>query len=100
MTSSSPRSSASRPSKAVVARMTAILVAFFVAGAAMAFFIWSTLSEFLAGKPVEGGAYLIAMALIGVFIGLAWLMSLYIVSVVPPDADADGWDPARFSRRQ
>lgn len=92
MTPSPPASSGKAGSGPLV-RLTAVLVVFFVLGSAMAYFIWSTLSDFLAGKPVEGGAYLVAMALIGVFIGLAWLMSLYIQRVVPSDADADGWTP-------
>lgn len=89
-------SSSSSPAPAgrgQLVRLTAVLVGFFVVGSAMAFFIWSTLSDFLAGKPVEGGAYLIAMALVGVFVGLAWLLSLYIQRVVPTSGDADGWTP-------
>lgn len=62
-------------------RLALTLGLFFVAGAAMLLFVWHTLSDFLAGKPVEGGRYLLALALLGVFAGLAWLLSLYITSL-------------------
>ncbi|TVP55772.1 MAG: hypothetical protein EA351_09915 [Gemmatimonadales bacterium] len=65
-------------------QLTLVLGFFFVSGAAMALVIWHTLSEFLAGQPVEGGQYLLAMALIGVFVGFAWLMARYIQLVIPP----------------
>lgn len=73
-----------------------VLAFFFVSGAGMALVIWHTLSEFLAGKPVEGGEYLLAIALIGVFIALAWIMARYIQTVVPPHPDrADAPGPTR-----
>jgi hypothetical protein len=65
-------------------KLAAVLAFFFVAGAAMALVIWHTLSEFLAGKPVEGGVYLLAMAFIGVFVGFAWLLGRFIHSSFPP----------------
>lgn len=65
-------------------QLTLVLALFFVSGGAMALVIWHTLSEFLAGKPVEGGQYLLAIALIGVFVGFAWLMARYIQNTLPP----------------
>lgn len=64
-------------------RLAAILAFFFVTGAAMLLFVWHTLSDFLAGQPVEGGRYLLALALLGVFVGLAWLLALYLRSLFP-----------------
>jgi len=69
-----PRSSPSVPELLVV------LGAFFVVGAGLTLFIWHTLSDFLAGQPVDGGRYLLALATSGVFVGVAWLLSRYIVS--------------------
>ena len=66
-------------------RLTVVLAAFFVAGAAMTFFVWYTLSEFLAGRPVEGGQFLLALALSGFFVALAWLMAQYVQRAVDPD---------------
>jgi hypothetical protein len=77
-------------------RLAVVLAFFFVSGAAMALVIWHTLSDFLAGHPVEGGQYLIAMALIGVFVGFVWLMARYIQLVVPPYPRDD--DPEEASR--
>lgn len=68
-------------------RLTAVLAFFFVSGAAMLLFVWHTLSDFLAGQPVEGGRYLLALALLGVFVGLAWLLALYVGSLVPESGD-------------
>jgi hypothetical protein len=71
-------------------RLAAVLAFFFVSGAAMLLFVWHTLSDFLAGKPVEGGRYLLALSLLGVFVGLAWLLALYLRSLFPsqfPDPD-------------
>lgn len=62
-----------------------ILALFFVAGAGMALVVWHTLSDFLAGRPVEGGQYLLAMALAGLFIGLAWLLAHFLRSRFPLD---------------
>jgi len=67
----------------IALRMAAVLVFFFVTGAAMLLFVWHTLSDFLAGQPVEGGRYLLALALLGVFVGLAWLLALYLRSLFP-----------------
>lgn len=74
-------------------QLTLVLGFFFVSGAAMALVIWHTLSEFLAGQPVEGGQYLLAMALIGVFIGFAWLMARYILIVLPLDSSRSDESP-------
>ena len=73
------------PSSNSFGRFTWILTLFFVAGAAMALVVWHTLSDFLAGRPVEGGRYLLAMALSGLFIGLAWLLAHYLRSRFPLD---------------
>ena len=62
--------------------LTVVLAGFFVAGSAMLFVIWHTLSDFLAGRSVEGGQYLLALALGGVFVGMAWLLARYIQEVV------------------
>jgi hypothetical protein len=64
-------------------QLSVVLTAFFVVGAGLAFFIWHTLSDFLAGLPVEGGRYLLALAMIGVFLGVAWLLYRYILSAFP-----------------
>ena len=63
------------------AGLTAVLAFFFVVGAAMALFIWHTLSDFLAGLPVEGGRFLLAIALAGVFAGFACLLARYLESI-------------------
>jgi hypothetical protein len=71
-------------------RLAAVLAFFFVSGAAMLLFVWHTLSDFLAGQPVEGGRYLLALSLLGVFVGLAWLLALYLRSLFPalfPESD-------------
>jgi fermentation-respiration switch protein FrsA (DUF1100 family) len=65
--------------------LTVILLAFFVAGASMTLVIWVTLSDFLAGHPVEGGRYLLAMALIGLFGALAWLLARYLQNAFLPE---------------
>jgi hypothetical protein len=62
-----------------------VLAIFFVVGSAMTLFIWSTLSDFLAGREVEGGLYLLALAMTGVFIGLAWLLARYLETRIPPE---------------
>lgn len=59
-------------------RLVAVLAAFFLVGAPLAFFVWHTLSDFLAGRPVEGGAYLLAMGLTGVFVAVVWLLARYL----------------------
>jgi hypothetical protein len=69
------------------ARLAAVLGFFFVTGAAMLLFVWHTLSDFLAGRPVEGGRYLLALALLGVFVGLAWLLALYLKNLFPTSDD-------------
>jgi hypothetical protein len=68
-----------------VGRLTAVLAVFLVLGSAMALFIWHTLSDFLAGKPVEGGDFLLALAMTGVFAGLAWLMAHFLLKAFPPE---------------
>ncbi len=82
-TSTSPRTAA-HPG---ILTLAAILVAFFVAGAAMALVIWITLSDFLAGHPVEGGRYLLAMALVGLFGALAWLLGRYLQTAFMTNGD-------------
>ncbi len=62
-----------------------VLAAFFVTGAALALFVWHTLSDFLAGLPVDGGRFLLAIALAGVFAGVAWLLARYLESVFGQD---------------
>jgi hypothetical protein len=69
-------------------RLAVVLAFFFVSGAAMLLFVWHTLSDFLAGKPVEGGRYLLALALLGVFVGLAWLLALYLRSLFPESGES------------
>lgn len=64
-------------------RLAAVLAVFFILGAAMALFIWQTLSDFLAGRPVDGGIYLLALAILGVFVGFVWLLARYILTVLP-----------------
>lgn len=71
------------------ARLAAALSAFFVAGAGMLFFVWHTLSDFLAGRPVEGGRYLLALSLLGLFVGLAWLLALYCRRLGGPGFDEE-----------
>lgn len=66
-------------------QFTLVLVGFFLAGAALAMVTWHTLSDFLAGLPVAGGQYLVALALAGVFVGLAWLLARYLLSIFPLD---------------
>lgn len=71
------------PSGPGTGKLAAVLAFFFLAGGAMALVIWHTLSEFMAGKPVEGGVYLLAMAFIGVFVGFAWLLGRFIQTSFP-----------------
>jgi hypothetical protein len=59
-------------------RLSVVLAFFLVVGAAMALFVWHTLSDFLAGLPVEGGPFLLAIAIAGVFVGFAWLLARYL----------------------
>lgn len=66
-------------------RLAVVLAIFFILGSAMTLFIWSTLSDFLAGREVEGGLYLLALAMTGVFIGLGWLLARYLEARIPPD---------------
>lgn len=85
---SQPTSTPSRTSSPPgILTLAAILLAFFVAGAAMALVIWITLSDFLAGHPVEGGRYLLAMALLGLFGALAWLLGRYLQSAFMRNGD-------------
>jgi hypothetical protein len=49
----------------------------------MVLVIWHTLSDFMAGYPVDGGRYLLALALSGLFVGLAWFLARYLQSVLP-----------------
>jgi hypothetical protein len=60
--------------------LLAVLGAFFVLGAGLTLYIWHTLSDFLAGQPVDGGRYLLALATSGVFVGVTWLLARYIMS--------------------
>ncbi len=72
-------------------QLTVVLTLFFVVGAGLAFFVWHTLSDFLAGLPVEGGRYLLALAMTGVFLGVAWLLYRYILSAFPsPVGEGEG----------
>ncbi len=77
------------PSTPGTGRLTAVLVFFFVSGSAMALVIWHTLSDFLAGHPVEGGRYLVAMALAGVFFGFAWLLARYLQNAFMTNGEPD-----------
>jgi len=79
-----------RPQPPGLLGLTAVLVFFFVTGAAMAFVIWMTLSDFLAGHPVEGGRYLLAMAMIGLFVAFAWFLARYLQSAFLPAARDSG----------
>lgn len=67
------------------ARLAAVLAGFFIVGAGLALFIWKTLSDFLAGRPVDGGVYLLALAMLGVFVGFAWLLARYLIDLFPPE---------------
>ncbi len=58
------------------------LAGFFIVGSGMTFVIWHTLSDFLAGRPVEGGRYLLALALSGLFVALVWLLAHYVQRVI------------------
>jgi fermentation-respiration switch protein FrsA (DUF1100 family) len=75
------------PSAPGTAQLAAVLSLFFVAGAGMALVIWHTLSDFLAGHPVEGGRYLLAMALIGLFGAFAWLLARYLQNAFLTNGD-------------
>ena len=77
---SSSESSDSSPS---VLGLGMVLAFFFITGSAMSLLIWGTLSDFMAGRPVEGGLFLLALAVLGVFVGFAWLMARYLQSRVP-----------------
>jgi len=72
------------------AQLTVVLAGFFVVGAGLALVIWHTLSDFLAGKPVDGGRYLLALAMTGVFAGVTWLLYRYILSAFPTGDDPEG----------
>lgn len=65
-------------------RLMAVLAAFFLAGTPLAFFVWHTLNDFLAGRPVEGGTYLVAMGLAGVFVAVVWLLARYLEDTLSP----------------
>lgn len=65
-------------------QLTTVLTLFFIVGAGLAFFVWHTLSDYLAGQPVEGGQYLLALAMTGMFVGVGWLLARYVLSVFPP----------------
>lgn len=58
-----------------VPKVVAVLAGFFVVGSTMTLFIWHTLSDFLAGRSVDGGAFLLAIALLAVFIGFTWALA-------------------------
>lgn len=66
-------------------KLAAVLALFFVTGAVLALIVWHTLSEFLAGHPVDGGPFLLAIALAGVFAGVAWLLARYLESAFDRD---------------
>ena len=71
-------------------RLGVVLAFFLLVGAAMALFVWHTLSDFLAGLPVEGGPFLLAIALAGVFFGFAWLLARYLqVTFEFPEEEED-----------
>jgi len=63
--------------------LSLVLTFFLVAGAGMVLVIWHTLSDFMAGYPVDGGRYLLAMALGALFAGLAWFLAHYLKSALP-----------------
>jgi hypothetical protein len=63
--------------------LSLVLTVFLILGAGMILVIWHTLSDFMAGYPVDGGRYLLAMALGGLFAGLAWFLARYLQSVLP-----------------
>jgi hypothetical protein len=71
------------------AQLTVTLGLFFIVGAGLAFFVWHTLSDFLAGRPVEGGRYLLGLAMTGIFVGVAWLLYRYILNVFPTAGDTE-----------
>lgn len=71
-------------------QLTTVLAFFFVVGGGLALFIWHTLSDFLAGQPVEGGRYLLALATIGIFIGVTWLLYRYILNAFPHEDGPEG----------
>jgi|GEM_PF-1914311 hypothetical protein len=79
-----------RPQPPGIFSLAAVLVFFFVTGAAMAFVIWMTLSDFLAGYPVEGGRYLLAMAMIGLFVAFAWFLARYLQRAFPSSSPGSG----------
>lgn len=79
-----PSARPSGPKHPGTATLAAVLLAFFAAGAAMILVIWVTLSDFLAGHPVEGGRFLLAIALAGLFGALAWLLALYLQTTFLP----------------
>jgi len=64
-------------------RLALVLAIFFLLGSWMTLFIWRTLSDFLAGRPVEGGIFLLALAMLGVFAGFAWLLARYLQTRIP-----------------
>lgn len=63
--------------------LSLVLTLFLIAGAGMVLVIWHTLSDFIAGYAVDGGLYLLAMALSGLFAGLAWFLARYLQSILP-----------------
>lgn len=66
-------------------RLALVLAIFFLLGSWMTLFIWRTLSDFLAGRQVEGGIFLLALAMLGVFAGFAWLLARYLQTRIPWD---------------
>lgn len=73
-----------KPREISMGKLAVVLAGFFVVGTPIAFFVWHTLSDFLAGRPVEGGAYLLALALAGVFVAVVWLLARFIEDVLSP----------------
>ncbi len=70
-------------------KLTAVLAGFLGAGSLTTFVVWHTLSEFVAGRPVEGGQYLLALALLGVFAALAWLLGRYVQGAIGDTLDGE-----------
>jgi hypothetical protein len=64
-------------------QLALVLAVFFILGSAMTQFIWATLSDFLAGRSMEGGIFLLALAMLGVFAGFAWLLARYLQNRIP-----------------
>lgn len=68
-------------------KLVVVLAVFFVVGSTMALFVWHTLSDFLAGHSVEGGAFLLAIGLIAVFIGFSWILGKTVRRLAGAEAE-------------